>query len=79
MPPPQLRQMWQDACDFVGAKPGETWTESMEEAFAKAGEKFLLTGKAPNVALQPLFDDLKKRFMDVYSDAQAAQLEISPA
>jgi len=64
--------------DFVGAKPGKAWTRSQEEKFARAGEAFLMEGRAPSAALQPAFDSMKGFFLDVYSSADAAGLEISP-
>lgn len=64
--------------DFVGAKPGKAWTRSQEEKFARAGEAFIMEGRAPSAALQPAFDSMKGFFLDVYSSADSAGLEISP-
>jgi len=64
--------------DFVGARPGKAWTRSQEEKFARAGEAFLMEGRAPSATLQPAFDSMKGFFLDVYSSADAAGLEISP-
>lgn len=73
-----IRTRYAQMEDFVGAKPGKAWTRSQEEKFARAGEAFLMEGRAPSAALQPAFDSMKGFFLDVYSSADAAGLEISP-
>jgi len=73
-----IRARYAQMEDFVGAKPGKAWTRSQEEKFARAGEAFLMEGRAPSPALQPAFDSMKGFFLDVYSSADAAGLEISP-
>lgn len=76
---PRAREQWAKIEEFVGAKPGQVWTREMEEKFARAGERFLLEGKAPSNALLDVFTRLKQWFMEIYADADAAGLEISPA
>ena len=71
--------MWAKACKFVGAKEGEAWTREQEEMFARAGERYLLEGRAPNVQLRGVFERMKQWFMEVYSGAEASGLEISDA
>ena len=73
----RAKRMWRDACEFVGAEPGQKWTVEMEEKFAKAGERFLMEGKAPIPALQGLFDKMKQWFTEIYQNADEAGLEIS--
>ena len=50
-----------------------------EEQFARAGERFLLEGKAPSPFLAEVFTQLKHWLLEIYADADAAGLEISPA
>ncbi|MCD7712469.1 MAG: hypothetical protein LUJ25_07130, partial [Firmicutes bacterium] len=73
-----IRARYAQMEDFVRAKPGKAWTRSQEEKFARAGEAFIMEGRAPSAALQPAFDSMKGFFLDVYSNADAAGLEISP-
>ena len=76
---PRTREQWAKIEEFVGAKPGRTWARDMEEKFARAGERFLLEGKAPSPSLSDVFARLRQWFMELYADADAAGLEISPA
>lgn len=73
-----IRARYAQMEDFVGVKSGRPWTRSQEEKFARAGEAFIMEGRAPSAALQPAFDSMKGFFLDVYSSADAAGLEISP-
>ena len=77
--PQRVREDWARIEEFVGAKPGQAWTREMEEKFARAGERFLLEGKAPSPALQSVFERLRQWFMEIYANADAAGLHISPA
>ena len=77
--PQRVRGDWARIEEFVGAEPGQTWTREMEEKFARAGERFLLEGKAPSPALQSVFERLRQWFMEIYANADAAGLHISPA
>lgn len=74
---PQSKDMWARVCEFVGAKGGEKWTVEQEEMFARAGERYLLEGKAPNVQLRGVFERMKQWFMEIYTSVDAAGLEIS--
>lgn len=49
----------------------------MEEKFARAGERFLLEGKAPSPELQTVFERLRQWFLELYANADAAGLEIT--
>lgn len=73
----QMRQMWQAACDFVGANPGEKWTVEQHEKFARAGERYLWNGQTPNAQMQPILERVKERFHKVYEDVKTSGLEIS--
>jgi len=74
---PQSRDMWAKVCEFVGAKEGEKWTVEQEEMFARAGERYLLEGKAPNAQLRGVFERMKQWFMEIYTSVDAAGMEIS--
>ena len=77
--PQRVREDWARIEEFVGADPGQAWTREMEETFARAGERFLLEGKAPTPALQGVFERLRQWFLELYANADAAGLHISPA
>lgn len=74
---PYWRRKWDQINEFVGAKEGEAWTAEMHEKFARAGERYLLEGKAPTAQLEPVFERMRQRFLEVYVDADKAGLEIS--
>ena len=75
--PQRVKDAYRQACEFVGAEPGKAWTVEQEEKFARAGERFLMEGKAPHPALQGLFDKMKQWFGEAYNSAEEAGLEIS--
>ena len=77
--PQRVRDDWARIEAFVGAQPGQAWTREMEEKFAKAGERYLLEGVAPYPALTGVFERLKQWFLELYANADAAGLNISPA
>ena len=53
---------------FVGLKDGERPTEKHHEKFARAYEKMLLTGTAPNVKIIKVFEEYKEFIEDVYNN-----------
>ena len=67
---------WRQIEEFVGPEPGKAWTREMEEKFARAGECFLMEGKAPTPALIGVFERLKQWFTEIYTNADEAGLEI---
>ena len=71
------RQMWRQACEFVGAEPGQAWTREMEEKFALAGERFLTEGVAPRPDLQGLFEKMRQWFLEIYTAVESAGVELS--
>lgn len=75
---PAMKEYWQSICDFVGAKVGEKWSREMEEKFARAAERFLFEGVAPNARLEKPFEIMKEDLGRIYADADAAGLFISP-
>jgi len=75
--PARVREDWAKVLDFAGAEPGKAWTRAMEEKFARAGERFLLEGKAPTPELAAVFERLRQWFLEVFADADAAGMEIS--
>lgn len=77
--PQRVRDDWARIEAFVGAQPSQAWTREMEEKFAKAGERYLLEGVAPSPALTGVFERLKQWFLELYANADAAGLNISPA
>lgn len=68
------------ASKWVGARPKARWTEAQEEQFARAFEKYLMTGQAPTTALQNVFAKLKQIMMSVYKSLSHPDLnvEVSP-
>lgn len=75
-----LRDMMQTATDdpaanaqmetlkrWMGAKDGSV-TEQMEEKFARAFEKYLMEGKAPEVELQSVFASFRQWFLEIYNN-----------
>ncbi|KAF5089785.1 hypothetical protein DSECCO2_25610 [anaerobic digester metagenome] len=75
--PARVREAWDKVLEFAGAEPGTAWTREMEEKFAKAGERFLLEGKAPSPALQDVFERMRQWFLELYASADASGLDIS--
>lgn len=73
-----IKAHWQAVCDFVGARPGEKWSREMEEKFARAAERYLWEGVAPNARLAGAFEIMKEDLGQIYADADAAGLTISP-
>lgn len=75
--PARVRENWNRILEFVGAEPGQRWTRDMEEKFARAGERFLLEGKAPTPELHGVFEKMRQWFLELFADADASGLEIS--
>lgn len=75
--PARVRENWNRILEFVGAESGQQWTRGMEEKFARAGERFLLEGKAPTPELRGVFEKMRQWFLEIFADADASGLEIS--
>lgn len=55
---------------YVGATEGQPWTTEQEEVFARAFEKYLLDGKAPNNVLKDAFKDFSGWLRMIYGEGQ---------
>lgn len=73
-----IRTRYAQIEEFVGAQPGKKWTTAQEEKFARAGEAWLMGGKAPSPALDGVLEHFKGWMGDIYGNAQASGMEISP-
>jgi len=73
-----VKSHWDNIRDFVGAKEGAPLSVEMEEKFARAGERYLLNGEAPNPKLNDVFTRMRQWFLEVYGNANEAGLRISP-
>lgn len=73
------RDLWEKVRAFVGEEEGQPWTREMEEKFARAGERFLLEGRAPAPALEGVFARLRQWFTEIYTGAEVAGMEVSDA
>ncbi len=80
------KEQYAKLCEFVGADPDKAWTtdnysreqiRGFEEKFADAAERYLLSGRSPEPALDETFARMKEWFEEIYADADAAGLEIS--
>jgi len=73
-----VKSHWDTIRDFVGAKENSPLSVEMEEKFARAGERYLLNGEAPNPKLNDVFTRMRQWFLEVYGNANEAGLRISP-
>ncbi|MCD7802952.1 MAG: hypothetical protein LUH09_08665, partial [Clostridiales bacterium] len=73
-----VKSQWDAVRDFVGAREGSPFSVEMEEKFARAGERYLLNGEAPNPKLNDVFTRMRQWFLEVYGNANEAGLKISP-
>ncbi len=62
----KVRQDWALACEFVGAKVGESWTREQEEKWADAGLTYLMEGKSPSANLKGVFGRMKDWLLSLY-------------
>ena len=60
---------------WAGVKDGN-WTNEAEEKFARGGEKYLRTGKAPTAALNDLFAKFKNWLSDVYKILKGSPIDV---
>ncbi|MCC8067468.1 MAG: hypothetical protein LIO94_10285, partial [Clostridiales bacterium] len=73
-----VKSHWDNIRDFIGAEEGSPLSVEMEEKFARAGERYLLNGEAPNPKLNDVFTRMRQWFLEVYGNANEAGLKISP-
>ena len=71
------RERYRRACAFVGTEPGRAWTPEQEERFARAGERFLLEGEAPNPRMRGVMESFRQWLGEIYGSAERSGLEIS--
>jgi hypothetical protein len=55
------------ANEFVGAKPGEEWTEAQEEKFAQAFERYHFDGGLRRGKLEAVFSTLHRAMQSIYN------------
>ena len=52
------------------------WSTEAEEKFARAFERYLRDGKAPNEATQPMFEAFKKWLTDIYKKLSGSSIDV---
>lgn len=62
------------ANDFVGAKPGEEWTDAQEEMFSKANERYHVDGGIRRGKLEKVFAVLSRAMQSIYNQATSLKL-----
>lgn len=55
------------ANDFVGAKPGESWTDAQEEKFAQAFERYHFDGGLRRGKLETVFATIHRAMQSIYN------------
>lgn len=73
----QLKDDYQTALDFIGAKAGEPRTREQNEKWAKATERYLHEGKAPSPSLRDIFQRFAIWMDSVYKSLSAHGVELS--
>ena len=65
--------------DFLNIKPEQVYlTRGQQEKFARAYEKYLLNGYAPNGIIAGAFDDYDRWLKQVYNDARELKVKLTP-
>ncbi len=65
--------------DFLNIKPEQVYlTRGQQEKFARAYEKYLLNGYAPNAIIAGAFDDYDRWLKQVYNDARELKVKLTP-
>jgi predicted ABC-type ATPase len=59
--------------DWLGADESGRLTRAQEERFARATERYLMTGKAPSAKLQWAFDKFRDWFRQIYVSVKASK------
>jgi hypothetical protein len=62
------------ANEFVGAKPGEEWTEAQEEKFAQAFERYHYDGGIRRGKLEQVFATIHRAMQSIYNAAIGSKL-----
>jgi hypothetical protein len=76
--PEQIRADYQTLREFAGAKGDEPLTTEQHETLARAGEAYLMEGKAPSEALQPVFQRFKGWLMLIYQKLSNLGVMLTP-
>lgn len=74
---PKIREQWAALEQHFGIEPNGVWTREQEEAFSRAFEKFFLTGAVPRPEMAGVFEAIKSRMIDIYTNADALGSPIS--
>ena len=65
--------------DFLNIKPEQVYlTRGQQEKFARAYEKYLYNGYAPNAIIAGAFDDYDRWLKQVYNDAKELKVKLTP-
>ena len=65
--------------NFLNIKPEQVYlTRGQQEKFARAYEKYLLNGYAPNGIIAGAFDDYDRWLKQVYNDARELKVKLTP-
>lgn len=62
--------------EWAGVKDGN-WTVAAEEKFARAFERYLAEGKAPNAELSKIFKKFKDWMLGIYKNIKGSQIDIN--
>ena len=83
--PQQIRDDMQTAIEWMGGKDLADWQSrtldeqrDMHEKFARGFETYLMEGKAPTQALQPLFARFRSWLINVYRNIAGLGAELTP-
>ena len=69
---------FQGVLDFLGVKDNQLYlTRAQQEKFARAYEKYLLNGYAPNGLIQGAFDEYDRWLQKVYKDASELKVKLT--
>lgn len=63
---------------YVGAEAGQPFTREQHETFARTVEAYFMTGKAPSVELQPVFQRFKAWLTAIYRSIKNLNVNINP-
>lgn len=64
--PDNLKADLQAVRDWVGSNPGEKFTRTQHEKFARGFERYLMEGKAPTPQLSSVFEKFKQWLINIY-------------
>lgn len=73
----QRKSFFGEAASIEGIDKAGEWTRSGEELWARAFERYLLEGIAPTQQLRPVFEKLKRWFLEVYTSLTGSSLDVN--